>query len=267
MLNQKFAKVFFGFFFILFLTWPLAAQTLLRSFDELFPGLSESNRSGAFSQQGVIRTIRRNGELEFIPVQQSGIDIYSRLLRAEPSFIAEALHIIPYSERTFDRLDIYNAIGRIGDLKGRLYHSRTRQAEVPLFEEATRIDSLSGNNPIPDPPPANVLPSSEIVHMRLKDINFGDTFYQVNMNAGVHGITCSLINTKNISYLFFPAIKEGRFLAAFYVEPLREGVLIYSMAGADASDFVAAMIDIPSSIRKRLEVFIAWIVDGLKATL
>jgi hypothetical protein len=45
---------------------------------------------------------------------------------------------------------------------------------------------------------------------------------------------------------------------------LADGILVYSMAGADASDFIANRIDIPSAISKRLLVFMGWIKDNLK---
>jgi hypothetical protein len=58
-------------------------------------------------------------------------------------------------------------------------------------------------------------------------------------------------------------MKEEKFAAVLYMEPLIEGMLLYGMAGADASDFVSNRIDIPSAIRKRLAVFTGWIRDGL----
>ena len=45
---------------------------------------------------------------------------------------------------------------------------------------------------------------------------------------------------------------------------MAEGMLVYSMAGADASDFVANRVNIPSAIAKRLAIFIGWIGDGLQ---
>ena len=254
------------FFLILafFISSSLWAETPLRSFDELFPGLEDSTRNEVFSEEGLIRSIRIHESLEFIPATTSGINLLSTVMRASPSFLAESLLVIPGSGRMQDNLDIYNALGRIGDLKGYLYHSHTRQAEVPLFEEATRMSGDRRSNPISDPPPASMVPASETVHIRLKDINFGNTYYRGDMDLGPHGITYSLANTRNISYLFFPAIREGRFSAVLYMEPLKEGVLVYSMAGADASDFVSNRIHIPSAISKRLEVFIAWVRDGLR---
>jgi hypothetical protein len=59
---------------------------------------------------------------------------------------------------------------------------------------------------------------------------------------------------------------EEKFQANLYLEPLDEGMLIYSLAGTDVSDFIANRIDIPSAISKRLAVFIDWVSDGIKAT-
>jgi hypothetical protein len=62
-------------------------------------------------------------------------------------------------------------------------------------------------------------------------------------------------------------MKEEKFSAILYMEPLTEGMLVYSVAGADASDFIASKIDIPSAISKRLAVFIGWISDDLKTMM
>jgi hypothetical protein len=48
-----------------------------------------------------------------------------------------------------------------------------------------------------------------------------------------------------------------------YIELLNEGVLLYSIAGADISDFLATRIHIDSAITKRLDVFTAWAAEGM----
>jgi len=254
-----------GLILALLFTASLPAETHLRSLDELFPNISESHRAEIHSEAGMVRSGRVSDLQLFSPAPASGIELRDIVMRTGPSFLAESLLIIPYQSGNKDLLDIYNALLKVSDLKGRLYHSHTRDAEVPLFEEATRLDSASRASPVPDPPPASIVPNSETVYIRLRDINFGNTYYRTDMNRNAHGINYSLINTRTISYLFFPAIREGRFSAALYMEPLKEGILVYSMAGADASNFVAGRIHIPSAISKRLEVFIAWIRDGLSA--
>jgi hypothetical protein len=84
------------------------------------------------------------------------------------------------------------------------------------------------------------------------------------MSLVQNGLRYSLTNFRNISYLFVPVIKEDNFIAQLYFEPIQEGLLIYSIAGAEISDFVASKIDIDSAITKRLNVIISWAVDGIR---
>jgi len=238
-------------------------QNNLRSFDEIFPGIGENLKNEAFSAGGFVISLEKNESLTIIPSIDSGINIQGAIMRKNPSFLAESLLVVPYQGSVLDKLDAYNALGRIKDLKGRLYSSHTRNADVPLFEDATRLESDKKNNPVPDPQPAAVLPVSETVFIRLKDINFGNTYYRGEMTTSPYGVTYSLSNYKSITYLLFSVMKEEKFSAILYMEPLLEGMLIYSVAGADTSNFIASKIDIPSAISKRLAVFIGWINDGL----
>jgi hypothetical protein len=186
-------------------------------------------------------------------------------LSKKPGYLVESLLVIPYGSRKLNVLDAYNCLGKVRDLKGRLYHSFTRDADVPLFEDATRLESDKRNRVIPDPGPSAFLPSSETVYIRLKDVNFGNSYYRANVNVDFHGITYSLTNYKTISYLIFTVMPEEKFQAHLYLEPLDEGMLVYSIAGTDVSDFISRRIDIPSAISKRLSVFIDWVSDGIKA--
>jgi hypothetical protein len=100
--------------------------------------------------------------------------------------------------------------------------------------------------------------------MRLKDVNFGNSYYKADISFTPYGLVYNLSNFKDLSYLFFKVIKEDKFFARFYMEPLSEGVLLYSVSGADVSDFVAKQVDMPSAVTKRLRVITGWVIDGLK---
>ena len=243
----------------------LVSANPLRSFNEIFHSLNDEQKSSVFSSEGLIRSGRASQPLEYLPASGSGIDLHNIVMQTGPSYIAESLLVVPHHGRLLNRLDAYNALGNIRDLSGRVYHSHTRNEEIPLFEEATRIDAARRNSPIPDPPPARELPLSETVNIRLKDANFGNSYYRGYMTLSSYGIIYALENTRNLSFMLFPVIREGNFVAVLYMEPLLEGMLVYSMAGAVASDFVSNMVHIPSAIAKRLAVFVAWISDGLKA--
>ena len=262
--------VFILLFFSLFIFSPLPSieadstgANSLRSFSELFPSLGESRKKEAFSNEGTIRSVNKNEALEFLPVPNSGIDLYGTVMKSNPTYLAESLLVIPYQGRVFTRLDAYNALGKISGLKGRLYRSHTRNAEVPLFQEATRLENEKSGKAVPDPLPVRELPNSETLFIRLKDINFGNSYYRTDMSVSSFGLTYKITNIKNLTYLLFTVLREEKFCSILYLEPLTEGMLVYSMAGADASDFIANRIDIPSAISKRLMVFLSWINDNL----
>lgn len=232
-----------------------------RSFDTLFPQLDPAKRGQVFSPEGLVISAKTK-TLQLSPSSEADIDIAGSVLRRNPSYLAESLLVIQ-THRPVDFLQIYNALRNIQGLKGRLYHSVTRNDDIPLFEEATRIVSERRTSPIPDPPKALAVPASETIYIRLKDINFGNSYYRGDITGTQKGLLYSLSNVKSLSYLFIPVIKEDKFVAQLYFEPLVEGVLVYSIAGADVSDFIASHIHIPSAIQKRLEVIIQWVVEGI----
>jgi hypothetical protein len=236
-----------------------------RSFDEIFPSLEEEVRAQVFSEGGVIRSLEKNETLTLLPAPSSGIDLPGKILAQKPGYLVESLLVVPYGSRELNRLDAYNSLGKVRDLKGRLYQSFTKQAKIPLFEDATRLESGTRSKAIPDPPPAAALPPSETIYIRLKDVNFGNSYYRADVQVSLYGITYSLSNYKTITYAIFTVMPEGKFQANLYLEPLDEGMLVYSIAGTTVSNFIANRIDIPSAIAKRLGVFIEWVTDGIKA--
>jgi hypothetical protein len=77
------------------------------------------------------------------------------------------------------------------------------------------------------------------------------------------GLRYSLSNNKSLTYFLIPVIKEEKFTAQLYFEPIQEGILIYGLAGADVSNFVSSRIDMASAISKRLAVIISWVADEI----
>jgi hypothetical protein len=238
-----------------------AASGQTRSFADLFPGFSQEETERVFSREGITISSAKPAPLKVLSPALPNLDIGRFPEEKTPSFTVESLIVVP-AEETVSLLDIYNNISRIRDLKGRVYHSHTKNAETALFEDATRIESARKLSAIPDPPPARTLPSSETLYIFLKDANFGNSYYRAGLEVKRPGIVYELRNFKSLSYLFIPVIRENKFFARFYLEPIAEGVLIYSVAGADVSDFVAKQVDMPSAIGKRLGVIQEWIIDG-----
>jgi hypothetical protein len=259
-------KTIFAVFFFMLCVIHLFAQ---RGFDDIFPNLSLDTRNAAFSESGYVRSGERSSGFELIGGgTRAGIDIQiiNGVMSKNPGYIVESILVIPGAPGSVTLLDVYNALGNIRDLSGRLYNSETRNQAIPLFEDATRIRSERQTTAIPDPPPARTLPRTETVFIRLKDSNFGNSYYRGEMSLNQNGLCYSLTNFRNLTYFLIPVIREGRFTAQLYFEPINEGVLIYSIAGADVSDFVASRIHMPSAIAKRLEVITTWAAEGISGT-
>jgi len=238
----------------------------LRSFDEIFPNAGQNIKTAAFSETGYIKSSRKTSGFIIVGNENgANLDpqIINIVLSKNPGYLVESILILPVTPGTVSLLDVYNAISNVRDLKGRLYDSYTKKQAVPLFEEATRIISEKQTTAVADPAPARILPQSETVYIKLKDSNFGNTFYRAEMALVQKGLRYTLSNFRNMSYLFVPVIKEDKFIAQLYFEPVQEGILIYSIAGADISDFLASRISIDSAISKRLAVITAWAADGI----
>jgi hypothetical protein len=253
-------------FFIILIFCVINGFAESRSFDFIFPNMDSDTRSLAFSNNGYLRFNKKSDGFDLISGRSgSGISphIVNAVLSRNPLFIVESITIIPGMPGAVSLLDVYNSLGNIRDLKGRLYHSATRDKDVPLFEDATRIISEKQTTAILDPAPAKSLPRAETVFVMLKDINFGKSYYRGEIELIQNGLSYNLTNFRNLSYLFVPVIKEGKFTAQLYFEPITEGILIYSIAGADISDFFASKIDMSSAIAKRLAIIVSLAAEGI----
>ncbi|MDR1374948.1 MAG: hypothetical protein LBJ24_08255, partial [Treponema sp.] len=218
-----------------------------------------------FSPGGYVESDDASAGLKLRPSAASELRIADAVQARNPSFFVESLLIIPSGGAGVPNLlNAYNALGRVRDLTGRLYHSSVRGGEVPLFEDATRIEGVKKTSPIPDPPGAYSIPSRETIYLRLKDVNFGNSYYRTDISVDRQGLLYRLTNFKNLSYGIIPVIREEKFITHLYVEPVAEGLMIYSVSGANVSNFISSRINVTSAIRKRVEVIIDWLVDGVK---
>jgi hypothetical protein len=234
-----------------------------RSFDDLFPNLDPEKKTRALS--GILTETRESDfSLHLSPAGELDAKIAGFVLTdIRPACLVEFLTVIPYLDAPLELLDVYNAMGKIRGLKGRLYHSATRDETVPLFEDASRVQSPDKLTSIPDPERASVLPATDRIYIRLKDINFGNSYYRGDISFASGGLLYGLTNFRSLSYGIIPVIRRGNFKAQFYAEPIAEGVLVYSAATAEVSDFVSGVIDVSSAIRKRLEVILGWLIDNI----
>ena len=240
------------------------AQT--RAFNDIFPNINQNIRNAAMGPEGYVQASQRANGFQIIGDSRNcnlEQQIVNNVLARNPGYLVESISVIPGNPGFVSLLDVYNALGNIRGLSGRLYNSYTRNQEVPLFEDATRVLSEKRTTAIPDPAPARILPRAETVYIRLKDANFGNTYYRGEMALIQNGLCYTLSNFKSLSYLFVPVIREEKFIAQLYFEPIYEGLLIYSIAGADIPELFASRIHINSAISKRLAVITSWATEGI----
>ena len=233
-----------------------------RSFDTVFPGFSRLQRMAAMSKEGLRRSFGKDESPMLIPNPDLEIDLLGSVMKKNPSHLIEALAVVPYDEKEFDLLDIYNALGRIENIKD--HPAPMNGRELYIFTESTRIESARNRRAVPDPAPAVTLPFSQTMYLRLKEINFGNLFIQADISISIYGITYSMTNFIDVRYYLVPIMKAEKYITIIYLEPVKEGVLIYSITGFYLPGFIADRVNLTPSINRRITIFVNWITAGLK---
>jgi len=233
-----------------------------RSFDDIFPYLSRSQKAEAMSDTGLRYSFEKDGSPALIPGPDSGIDLLSGVMAKKPSHIIEALVVVPYNQRELDMLDIYNALGRIKNIQDYTFPIYGR--EMIIFTETTRLASARDRKPIPDPAPANMLPYEETMYLLFLDPYLGDLYLRGDVSVSLYGITYSMTNFRDISFSIFRVMRAERFSAIIYAEPVKEGILIYSVSGLYLPNFIAKRINLTPNMNRRITVLLNWITDGLR---
>jgi hypothetical protein len=263
--------------FLCFVCASLAAQAR-RPFDALFPGLDQGIKAQAFSvpassepqsgeEKGYSRCVTNPADLA---IARSPVSLLfsgpfaDRVAAGDFSYISENLLVVPYAEgRTTTLLDVYNSLQKVRGMKDVKYHSFTRKKWVPLFEEASRINGPDSLKPLPDPTRLPAIPDAETLFVKLKDINLGNTIYRSELVNTGRALLYTITNHKASTLFFVTVMKRERFVSRVYLEPIEEGVLVYCVACIELSGFVERMIDVPSALKKRLDVLIEWALAGL----
>jgi hypothetical protein len=234
----------------------------IRSFDDIFPNFPEIQKQLITNNRGMRFSFEKDGSPLFVPNPNSGVNPLSKVMSKKPSHIIEALVLVPYNKRELDMLDVYNALGKIKNIQDQII--TVRDKDYKMFTETTRLESAQVRKPIPDPPPKDTLPYSETMYLRLVDYYMGDFYLRGEITTGLYGITYSLTNFRDVSYSLFTIMKAEKFIAIIYLEPVKEGVLIYSVSGLYIPSFVANRINLSSSMNYRITILINWIIEGLR---
>ena len=245
---------------LIFETVPFAG---IRSLQEIYPNLTNVMRRMLMSDMGGLRNaLEKNDPPMLLPDPASGIDLYSGIMKRNPSHLIEALVLVPYNERELDFLDIYNALGMIGEIKKQEVLNNSGR-NINSFLESTRLNNARNRRPIPDPPPSDTLPYSETMYLRLVDRYIGDLYLRGEISFTLYGIIYDMTNFRDVTFSLFSIMKAERFSAVIYLEPVREGILIYSMSGLYLPSFLAKRVNLTPNMNRHVSVLLSWVIEGL----
>jgi len=233
-----------------------------RSFNDIFPGLTQVQRAIVMSGRGFRNSFEKDESPTLIPKADSGINLFNSVMAKKPSHIIEALIVMPYNKRELDFLDIYNALRRIKNIQDHTLSIRGN--DVKLFLDTTRLESAQRRRPVPDPPHADRLPFSETMYLRFIDQYMGDLYLRGDISIGLYGITYSLSNFRDVFYSIFRIMKAESFSAIIYIEPVKEGILVYSMSGIYIPGFIAHRVNLTPNMNNRITILVNWINEGLR---
>jgi len=234
----------------------------MRSFDAVFPGLSWEQRAMATSTVGLRNFFMKGESPMLVPNPDSGIDLLDSVREKDPSHLIEALLVVPYNGQEIDLLEIYNALGMIENIKD--YSVWVNGRDYYAITESSRIVSASNRRDIPDPPPAERLPFSETMYLRIREIDFGNFFLRGDVSISLYGMTYRMTNFTDIRVLLIPIMRAERFNIIVYLEPVEEGILVYCVSGFYMPAFIVSMFNLTSSINNRVTILINWMIDSLR---
>jgi len=233
-----------------------------RSINDIFPGLSRIQRANVMSGEGARNAFEKNGSPTLVPNPNLEINLIDGIMEKNPSHIIEALVLVPYNMRVPDLLDIYNALRKIKKIQDQTLSIRSN--DVKMFKETTRLESAQRRKPVPDPPRADTLPYSETMYLRFVDQYMGDLYIRGNISISVYGITYSLSNFRDVYFSIFRIMKAESFSAVVYLEPVKEGMLIYGMSGIYIPEFISRRVNLTPNMNNRITVLVNWITEGLR---
>jgi hypothetical protein len=102
------------------------------------------------------------------------------------------------------------------------------------------------------------------MYLRFTDTNIGSIYFKGDISVSLYGITYNLTNFRDINFSIFRIMRAERISIIIYLEPVKEGVLIYSMSGLYLPGFIIKRMNLTPNIHARITSLINWITEGLR---
>ncbi len=234
----------------------LVPPHVIRSYPEFLQG------------EGITATIP-SSRPDFMP-QGLGLeqDLIADLPLENARIAIEGLRLVSISDDassrdTIDELTVYNILRAISRMEGIEYYSERRNRMRVLFEVSHRIPGPDDRAYIEDEQ-IHFIPTVDTVFARQIDGTFGDHNYEITYRRLLNGLALDLTNLERLRYGFFPAVAERGLRIVLFVTPTEGGVLVYSMAIADAPRVPGLTDRIAISFENRLTAVVNWFASELR---
>ncbi len=234
----------------------------------LVPGLGTDVEARLRAGEAVYADAGAVGKLSFLPSVPEAAEIRSLLERMRPDYTVEVAYLVPGAAPP-GTLGLFNALTAFATISGVTYHSFNRGGrETVLYSDVFRTDAPGSTRKLPDTA-ERVVPARGRYDIHIRDVNFGSTWYSMEIVVAGGGISMAMSNTKPISVVLVRVFPRGALESRFLVLPVDEGVLFYGLCAASPDAMAARFVHMYSAAEKRLEAIRKWaaprIGDAIRA--
>ncbi|HOX91863.1 MAG TPA: hypothetical protein PLC54_03010 [Spirochaetales bacterium] len=182
------------------------------------------------------------------------------MLTAEnPDVIVEALFSWkkPVGSSKGNLLSIYNIMRAIGSLEGIEYWSESRGKMRLFYEQSSLVSGPDGKTRIPDQA-QSMLPASERLYARQKDLSFGDNIYRIDLVSGSDWLLFTSVNLTAMRYGIVPVAGPEKVSVRILMINADDAILFYAVSSARAAMIPGMRGKLEDSFGNRAAAIYAW---------
>lgn len=184
-------------------------------------------------------------------------ELWSETHKSEPSFVAEALYIVPKKTQE-NQIEELSVIARsFSKMQGMKYISSEGKEEV-LYPEVWTVENGQSKKAVPDKTSGPV--DRQTFYMWQKDQSFGGSVYQVYMEKTDNQLLLSELNLNPLYLAIVKAVEAKNLQVTLVISDKGDDLSIYVLV--KASVLKVPFIDnlVKSSFTSRLEAVANWFI-------
>jgi hypothetical protein len=228
----------------------------------IVPGLAGVNLARILSGESLVLDASESRVLAMLPATPEAARIGKAASELKPAFLVESLYLAR-GIRVDDRLALFNALTAVRTMSGLTYFSFNRNKETVLYSDVYRTGAPGSTKALPDVV-ARELPEKSRFDIHIRDVNFGSTWYGLNVDMRGGGFEMDMVNTKPIGLVIVRAFDRDALRTRFTIAQADEGAVIYGICMADPAPAAARLVDMYWAVAKRLDAVRQWAVGRLE---